>query len=233
MTSEQRGREVLGALGLRGEMALRTVGSLSGGEKARVALACFVLVPNNVLILDEPSNHLDVDTVAALANGLNAFEGSVIVVSHDRAFVDELKPTHVLTVADGHAALEKRDLTDADWDVDSIDERGAAAPDAAANDDAAVLVDDAPGATPPVVVVEDDKTRKKRHNAPKRMAKLEGLIADAEAAVADVDADLVKAGADAGLAMDLQAKRDDLQASVDAHWAEYADLEALLATSSA
>ncbi|KAH8043996.1 ATPase [Aureococcus anophagefferens] len=55
-----------------GEMALRKVGSLSGGEKARVALACFVLVPNNVLILDEPSNHLDVDTVAALANGLNA-----------------------------------------------------------------------------------------------------------------------------------------------------------------
>ena len=63
----------------------------SGGEKARVALACFVLTPNNVLVLDEPSNHLDVDTVAALAAGLNAFEGAVIVVSHDRAFVDELK----------------------------------------------------------------------------------------------------------------------------------------------
>ncbi|KAH8048613.1 ATPase [Aureococcus anophagefferens] len=164
MTSEKQGRDTLGALGLRGEMALRKVGSLSGGEKARVALACFVLVPNNVLILDEPSNHLDVDTVAALANGLNAFEGAVIVVSHDRAFVDELMPTHVATVADGAVSLEKRDLTDADWDV-----RGAGAA---------------------AEVVEDDKTRKKRHNAPKRMEKLEALIADAEAAVAAIDADM-------------------------------------------
>ena len=100
-------------MGLKGEMALRLVGSLSGGEKARVALACFVLTPQNVLILDEPSNHLDVDTVAALAGGLNAFEGAIVVISHDRAFVEELRPTHVLTVADGAATLEKRELVEA------------------------------------------------------------------------------------------------------------------------
>ena len=221
MTSEKQGRDTLGALGLRGEMALRKVGSLSGGEKARVALACFVLVPNNVLILDEPSNHLDVDTVAALANGLNAFEGSVIVVSHDRAFVDELKPTHVATVADGAVSLEKRDLTDADWDVSSIDERGTPAADA-------VVVADEPAPAPVVEVVEDDKTRKKRHNAPKRMEKLEALIADAEAAVAAIDADMA-AERDAGALMGLQEKRDATQADADKFWAEYGELEELLA----
>ncbi|KAH8097270.1 ATPase [Aureococcus anophagefferens] len=221
MTSEKQGRDTLGALGLRGEMALRKVGSLSGGEKARVALACFVLVPNNVLILDEPSNHLDVDTVAALANGLNAFEGAVIVVSHDRAFVDELKPTHVATVADGAVSLEKRDLTDADWDVSSIDERGAPAADA-------VVVAEAEAPAPVVEVVEDDKTRKKRHNAPKRMEKLEALIADAEAAVAAIDADMA-AERDAGALMGLQEKRDATQADADKFWAEYGELEELLA----
>ena len=221
MTSEKQGRDTLGALGLRGEMALRKVGSLSGGEKARVALACFVLVPNNVLILDEPSNHLDVDTVAALANGLNAFEGAVIVVSHDRAFVDELKPTHVATVADGAVSLEKRDLTDADWDVSSIDERGTPAADA-------VVVAEAEAPAPVVEVVEDDKTRKKRHNAPKRMEKLEALIADAEAAVAAIDADMA-AERDAAALMGLQEKRDATQADADKFWAEYGELEELLA----
>lgn len=222
MTSEQRGREVLGALGLKGEMALRLVGSLSGGEKARVALACFVLTPANVLVLDEPSNHLDVDTVAALAKGLNAFEGAVLVVSHDRAFVDELSPTHVLTVADGVASLEKRELVDADWDVSSIDERGAAeaveAPAAAAAAEAA----------PPSPALSD-ADRKRLHNAPKRLAKLEDLIADAEADVAAVDAELMSSGSDVGLAVELQAKRDALQVSVDALWEEFAELETLVA----
>jgi ATPase subunit of ABC transporter with duplicated ATPase domains len=55
----------MGALGLTGEKALRKIGSLSGGEKARVALAAFCLTPCNVLLLDEPTNHLDVESVRA------------------------------------------------------------------------------------------------------------------------------------------------------------------------
>jgi ATPase subunit of ABC transporter with duplicated ATPase domains len=217
MTSEQRGREVLGALGLKGEMALRKVGSLSGGEKARVALGCFVLTPSNVLVLDEPSNHLDVDTVAALAGGLNSFEGAIVVISHDRAFVDELQPTHVLTVNDGAATLEKRELVNADWDVSSIDERGA------------IEVEEEPVDQAPVVIVEEDAaTRKKRLNAPRRMAKLEALISEADEAIAAVDADMVAAGADVGKAVDLQKRRDVLQADLDKLWAEYNELDTLL-----
>ena len=66
---EQRARAVMGALGLTGSKALQKIGTMSGGEKARVALAMFVLVPHNLLILDEPSNHLDVGTVEVNAHG--------------------------------------------------------------------------------------------------------------------------------------------------------------------
>ena len=57
-------------------MALRKVGALSGGEKARVALAIFALTPSNVLILDEPSNHLDADAIAALVGALDGYAGA-------------------------------------------------------------------------------------------------------------------------------------------------------------
>lgn len=61
--SDERVRTVLGTLGLMQEKAVRLVGLLSGGEKARVALASFVLMPHNLLLLDEPSNHLDITTL--------------------------------------------------------------------------------------------------------------------------------------------------------------------------
>ena len=102
----------------------------------------------------------------------------------------------------------------------SIDERGAIIEEAAA----------APTVAAPVVVVEEDAaTRKKRHNAPRRMAKLEDLIAEADAVIAAVDDDMVAAGADVGKAVDLQKRRDALQADLDGLWAEYDELDALLA----
>ena len=59
--SDQEARKILGGLGLQGEKALRKVGQLSGGEKARVALAMFALKPSNLYLLDEVSNHLDIE----------------------------------------------------------------------------------------------------------------------------------------------------------------------------
>lgn len=116
--SDQDARAALGALGLKGGMALRLVGDLSGGEKARVALAIFALTPANVLILDEPSNHLDVDTVAALTDALAKYEGAIVVVSHDRAFCEALAPTHVATVQGGAVVVESRTLEPSDWVIE-------------------------------------------------------------------------------------------------------------------
>jgi ATPase subunit of ABC transporter with duplicated ATPase domains len=118
-------RTVMGALGLSGDKSVRPVGQLSGGEKARVALACFALVPHNLLLLDEPSNHLDVETIDSLTEALRSFEGAVIVISHDRKFCEALSPTHVITVDDGRATMEARDLTEADWAIDDMNSQAS------------------------------------------------------------------------------------------------------------
>ncbi len=81
---EQDLRNYLGGFGFGGEQALAMVAPMSGGEKARLALALVVWRKPNLLLLDEPSNHLDVDTREALAEALAQFEGSVLLVSHDR-----------------------------------------------------------------------------------------------------------------------------------------------------
>lgn len=225
MTSEERARKVLGALGLSGEMALRKIRSLSGGEKARVALACFALMPCNVYVLDEPSNHLDVDLLEVLADALNDFCGALVVVSHDRAFVDKLKPTHVAVVADSTVNLQARDLAESDWTVASIDARSSSSED--------VLSDQTEALSAPIEVVEESaEQRRRRFNAPKLIAKLEAKIADKEALIAEIDEQMVEAGADAAKCLELAQRRDTLQPDLDAMYEEYAELDALLSVES-
>ncbi|PNW82055.1 hypothetical protein CHLRE_06g271850v5 [Chlamydomonas reinhardtii] len=98
-------RQALGALGLTGTMALQKIGVLSGGEKARVALAAFALVPANVLLLDEASNHLDAQTIEVLTGALKDFEGVIIAITHNQSFAASLNATHILRVANGVARL--------------------------------------------------------------------------------------------------------------------------------
>ena len=87
---EQELRDFLGGFRFGGEMVNQAVGSLSGGEKARLVLAMLVWQRPNLLLLDEPTNHLDLDTRQALSIALNEFEGSVMLVSHDRALLREV-----------------------------------------------------------------------------------------------------------------------------------------------
>ena len=84
---EQDLRNFLGSFNFSGDMVLQAVGSMSGGEKARLVLAMIVWQRPNLLLLDEPTNHLDLATREALAMALNEFEGTVILVSHDRALL--------------------------------------------------------------------------------------------------------------------------------------------------
>jgi ATP-binding cassette, subfamily F, member 3 len=87
---EQELRNFLGRFRFSGDMVAQPVGTLSGGEKARLVLAMIVWQRPNLLLLDEPTNHLDLDTREALSIALNEFEGTVLLVSHDRALLREV-----------------------------------------------------------------------------------------------------------------------------------------------
>jgi ATP-binding cassette subfamily F protein 3 len=122
----------LGRFGFSGDSVLRSAATLSGGERARVALAMMMLSGANLLILDEPTNHLDVESIEALEDAIEAFEGTVLLVSHDRALLRNLT-TRIWVL---HAAR----ITDfpgnfGEWETVSA-ERAHAAAVAASEDEA-------------------------------------------------------------------------------------------------
>jgi len=98
--SEQEILEVAGSFLFKGAHVRKTISILSGGERARLWLAALLLSKHNVLILDEPGNHLDVDTVDALIEALQEYEGTVLFTSHDRHFTSKVA-TCIVEVRDG------------------------------------------------------------------------------------------------------------------------------------
>ena len=103
---EQDLRNFLGQFSFSGEMVHQRVGTLSGGERARLVLATIVYQRPNLLLLDEPTNHLDLTTREALSMALNEFEGSVMLVSHDRALLREVCDEFWLVVDGGVEELD-------------------------------------------------------------------------------------------------------------------------------
>ena len=83
-------RDLLARFGLTGDIVFQTVGQLSGGEKAKAALARLCATAANLLVMDEPTNHLDIWSCEALERSINEFEGTVLVVSHDRYFLNQV-----------------------------------------------------------------------------------------------------------------------------------------------
>jgi len=104
-------RTQLGGFGFSADKQLTKVGQLSGGERARLMLALATLDKPNLLILDEPTNHLDIDARNELLTALNDFDGTVILVSHDRRLI-EATADRLLLVADGKVAPFEGDLDD-------------------------------------------------------------------------------------------------------------------------
>ncbi|MDX1965164.1 MAG: ABC-F family ATP-binding cassette domain-containing protein, partial [Pirellulales bacterium] len=107
-TKSQEILDLAGALLFRGEAVKKRISVLSGGERARLCLAGLLLSQYNVLILDEPGNHLDVDTIEALAEALLNYQGTVIFTSHDRHFMKRVA-TCIVEVRDGQVTNYRGD----------------------------------------------------------------------------------------------------------------------------
>jgi ATP-binding cassette subfamily F protein 3 len=160
----------LGRFGFSGDAVLRRAGSLSGGEMARVALAMMMLSGANLLIFDEPTNHLDVESIEALEDAIEAYDGTVLLVSHDRALLRALTTrTWVLH----QARITDYPGSFAEWEAASA-ERAHAAAVAAAEEEALRKVRERKQTRRP------DEDRRRAQSA-RRAA--ERAVADAEAGV--------------------------------------------------
>ena len=122
---QMNSRAYVGAFGFKGSDQQKRVGDLSGGERNRVHLAKLLKSRGNVILLDEPTNDLDVDTLRALEEGLLTFPGCALVISHDRYFLDRLA-THILAF-EGESRVEWFEGNYQDYEEDRKRRLGAAA----------------------------------------------------------------------------------------------------------
>ncbi|RZA25539.1 MAG: ABC transporter ATP-binding protein [Proteobacteria bacterium] len=109
---EKEARKILGSFLFSGDDVFKPIHVLSGGEKARVALCRSLLQQANFLILDEPTNHLDMTSVEVLIEGMKAYDGTLLFVSHDRNFIDSIATHIFVMLPDGRSALFHGQLED-------------------------------------------------------------------------------------------------------------------------
>merc|ERR1712056_157468 len=109
--NDQDARGVLGKFGISGDIALRKISTLSGGQKSRVALSIITYKEPHLIYLDEPTNHLDMETIDALIDAIKKFEGAIVMVSHDQYFLSQCA-TEFWSVANGKVAVY-RDINEA------------------------------------------------------------------------------------------------------------------------
>ncbi len=209
LISETRARKALGALGLSGERGLQTVGTLSGGEKARVAMAMLAVQEWDVLLLDEPSNHLDVVTVGVLCEALAAFAGVVVLVTHDRYLVEQLA-THVLVFgASGVQAFEglRSEHLEPPEKLEQVVEQRESRQDDHK---------------------ERQRLKRELERSRKRLVQVERLIEDKEGAIEQIDVQMGQAASDAERVLELVEQRQVASGELDELMAEWEELAELL-----
>ncbi|HYK09958.1 MAG TPA: ABC-F family ATP-binding cassette domain-containing protein [Gemmatimonadales bacterium] len=206
----------LGRFGFSGDEVRRRADSLSGGERARVALAILMLSGANVLVLDEPTNHLDVESIEALEDAMDAYDGTVILVSHDRALLRSL--TTRLWI------LHDRRITEfaggfAEWE-EVAGEREHAAAVAAAEEQALQRVHERKRVAPstqPDPRKEQRKAQRELEEAEAAVETLEGQIAAVVAALEDPALYTRPDGAEAArrLGVELEALKGSLDRGIE------------------
>ncbi len=224
---EQELRDFLGRFRFTGDMVSQAVGSLSGGEKARLVLAMLVWQRPNLLLLDEPTNHLDLTTREALSIALNEFEGTVMLVSHDRALLREVCDEFWL-VAGGRVQPFDGDLDDYQkWllDVSRAAARGQPAPEppkAAVAEPPQVAAKAVAKAPPPPAApkpVPKPETRESRQQAKQARVKQSERLRPLRAELTRIDERLAKLG----------TEKSEVEAAMAAPGGDYAELGRRLA----
>jgi ATP-binding cassette subfamily F protein 3 len=164
----QEALDMAGSLLFSGDDVKKKISVLSGGEKSRVALGQILLQKNPCLLLDEPTNHLDFQTVEALTQALQEYEGSVIVVSHDRGFIGRIG-TKILEINQGQAHFYPGSYEEYVWSLEKgvLSERD-------------LLEVMAEGKNPAPAKPKEPNAREVRKNLGKQMKQLERAINDVE-----------------------------------------------------
>lgn len=213
-------RALLGRFGLSGELANQPVGTLSGGEKGKAALARLAATGANLLVMDEPTNHLDIWSCDALERSIREFEGTVIVVSHDRYFLNQVAD-RLIVVDEGRARVVDGDyetyrrLLEQQAEAEAAKQRARADREPASKEKGR---NDRPGDGAPA-------SKKKRKYPFRKASDLEKEIAEVEAELAELEQalGLPETWKDADRARRSQERYDELAESIKAlyeHWEE-------------
>ena len=213
----------LGVFGFSGETVQRVTGSLSGGERARVGLAMMALIEANMLIFDEPTNHLDVESIESLEESLEEYDGTIILVSHDRALLRNLV-TRVWSLDKGR--IEDVEGTFEEWEAFRASREKQARVTAAEEKKAEAKrpkTDQKPDEQRRSKQADERTAVRKREAAEQRVHALEGAIKGLEAKLAEAGLYQQPNGAKAAKKLDaeLRAKKAELDRAMEA-WTEAA-----------
>ena len=199
LTPEVEIRNRLGAFLFSGDDVKKSVGMLSGGEKARLLLAKLSMENNNFLILDEPTNHLDIDSKEVLENALIDFDGTLLFVSHDRYFINRVA-THVLELSENGSTLY---LGDYDYYVDKMAEMEVSLTEEASTSN------QAKESSPVNDYQAQKESQKEVRKLMRQIESLEAEIEELESQSQAISEQMLETN-DAGKLMELQAELDKI-----------------------
>jgi ATP-binding cassette, subfamily F, member 3 len=209
-------RDLLARFGLSGEIVFQTVGQLSGGEKAKAALARLAATGANVLVMDEPTNHLDIWSCEALARSILDFEGTILIVTHDRYFLNQVAD-RLIVLGGGRARV-------IEGDYETYQRLAQQEAETATASTARAMATKAAEPKP------DGKPERRKRKFPyRKMADIEREIADKEALVAELEDRLGQPATwrDPIKAVETQQRHADLKRDLERlyeHWEEAAEL---------